>query len=210
MLVLLVVLLASAGLTAAAPPKVGDLALPFPPPAVGPVVSVGGRAGWVAIGATASQGQLVVRLTTPDTDLAIDPQDETSYTLAGNLAAPDAGRALVLWFRRCGIGCFVAPVTWGPGTSTVTLNAQSERFAGGKAALTISWPADSSPQLLRSVTGAMLAAPHVSGARAGHQRHQHRARQPGDVSHERTALPDHRPLRIRGGAHGRRPRSEAR
>ena len=160
--VLLVVLLASAGLTAAAPPNIGEVALPFPPPAVGPVVSVGGRAGWVGIGGTASPGQLVVRLTTPDTDSAIDPQDETSYTLAGNLTAPEAGRALVLRFRRCGTGCFVAPMEWGPGTSTLTLDAKSERFAGGKVALSVVWPADPSPRLLRAARRAMLAVPRVS------------------------------------------------
>lgn len=160
--VLLVVLVASAGLTAAAPPSVGDVALPFPPPAVGPVVSVGGRAGWVGIGATASQGQLVVRLTTPDMDSAADPQPEGAYSLAGNLAAPDAARAGVLKFRRCGTGCFVAPVDWQPGTSTVTLDAESGRFAGAKAALSFAWPADSSPQLLRTVRRTMLAVALVS------------------------------------------------
>lgn len=160
--VLLIVLLASAGLTTAAPPNVGDVELPFPPPAAGPVVSVGGRAGWVGIGATASQGQLVVRLTTPDMDSAIDPQDGTDYDLAANLTAPHAARADALRFRRCGTGCFVAPVEWGRGTSTVTLDVQSERFAGGEAALSIAWPAEPSPRLLSEVQRAMLAVPRVS------------------------------------------------
>lgn len=162
MSVLLVVLLTSAGLTAAAPPRIGEIALPFAPPAVGPVVSVGGRAGWVGVGATASQGQLVVRLTTPDMDSEIDPQGETSYALAGNLTAPDASRADLLHFRRCGTGCFVAPVQWNPGTSTVTLDPDSERFEGGKTALTIVWPVDPSPELLHSMRRAMLAVPRVS------------------------------------------------
>lgn len=161
MSVLLVVLLASAGLTAAAPPKIGEVALPFPPPAVGQAVAVGGRAGWVGIGATASEGQLVVRLTTPDMDSTTDPPDENAYTLAANIAPPGDGDAEVLRFRRCGVGCFVAPVEWAPGASTLTVDTGSERFAGGNAALTVAWPAASRPQLLRSVRKAMLAVPRL-------------------------------------------------
>ncbi|KRB73134.1 hypothetical protein ASE01_20395 [Nocardioides sp. Root190] len=159
--VLLVVLLASAGLTASAPPNLGEGALPFPPPAVGQVVAVGGRAGWVGIGATASQGQLVVRLTTPRMDSTTEAQSETSYRLSANLTLPGAGRSAVLRFRRCGVGCFVAPVEWAPGTNTLTLDTGSERFAGGKVALTLPWPADSHPRLLRSARNAMLAVPRV-------------------------------------------------
>lgn len=125
-------------------------------------MSVGGRTGWVGIGATASQGQLVVRLTTPDMHSGVDPRDASFYELAGNLAAPASDRAAVLRFRRCGTGCFVAPVEWQPGTNTVTLDADSDGFAGGKAAVNIPWPADPSPRLLLAVRRAMLAVPRLS------------------------------------------------
>jgi copper transport protein len=62
---LVVVLAISALLTTLAPPVRSDTPLPFAPPPVGPIVAVGGRAGWVGIGVTASAGQVVVRLTTP-------------------------------------------------------------------------------------------------------------------------------------------------
>ena len=151
--VLACVLVTSAALTALAPPAPKDLPLPFPPPAVGPVVAVGDRAGWIGIGATASQGQLVIRLSTPDTTGGLDPAAAEDYSLVGNLAASDATEHQ-LRFRRCGAACFVAAVDWAPGHSTITLEADAERFAGGSAAVVIPWLPAQRPELLQAAVKA--------------------------------------------------------
>lgn len=159
------VLAASAALTALAPPALSDAPLPFPPPPSGPVVALGARAGWIGIGATASQGQLVVRLVTPDLvtpdpDVGETDAQEEEFTLAGNLS-PATREPHPLHFRACGQGCFVAPVDWGPGHSTVTLNADGEHFDGGNAAILVPWPARPSPDLLRKAVAATGLEPKV-------------------------------------------------
>ncbi len=154
------VLAASAALTALAPPAAGDAPLPFPPPPSGPVVALGTRAGWIGIGATASQGQLVVRLVTPDFHASETETGDEDYTLAGNLSAA-TGRPHKLQFRACGKGCFVAQVAWSPGHSTVTLNADGERFNGGTTAVIVPWPARPAPDLLRKAVAATDHEPSV-------------------------------------------------
>lgn len=154
------VLVASAALTALAPPAAGDAPLPFPPPPSGPVVALGTRAGWIGIGATASQGQLVVRLVTPDVDAGEADAQEENFTLAGNLAST-TGQQHKLQFRACGQGCFVAPVGWRSGHNTVTLNAHSERFDGGTAAIVVPWPSRPAPDLLRKAVTATDVERHV-------------------------------------------------
>lgn len=160
-LLLAAILAISGVLTALAPPAANDLPLPFPPPAVGPVEGVGGRAGWIGIGASASSGQLLVRLTTPDTSNAVAPQDNEVYELAGNLTDVATQEPVTLEFRRCGTGCFVAPVAWTRGDHTVTLVASSQHFEGGTAALPVVWPARQRPASLQGVVRAMGGVPRL-------------------------------------------------
>lgn len=139
----------TAALTAAAPPRSRDAALAIPPPPLGPVVPVGARAGLLGISVAASSGQVVVQLTAPDADApgANAPGADTGYRLSLTLAEP-AGRARVLKVRGCGVGCFVAPVSWRTGTSHLTLHADSKEWRGGQAAVAVPWPARSNPQAL--------------------------------------------------------------
>ena len=150
---LIAVLAISGILTALAPPRQSDAGLPFPPPAIGPTVGVGGRAGYIGIGAIASQGQLVVRLATPDISAGITSEDGAAR-IAGNIAAPGNQSPARLRFRACGPGCFVAPVTWRDGLNTVSLNAYAAGWTGGKTALQIAWPARSAAGRLRAVVDA--------------------------------------------------------
>jgi copper transport protein len=154
----LVVVLAISGLlTALAPPVRSDIPLPFPPPPAGPVVAVGGRAGWVGIGVTASAGQVVVRLTTPQLTATEKPSD--LYELVGNLSHPEQTEPVKLRFRRCGTGCFVAPLEWPHGVSTVTLKVSADAWAGGTTALNISWPPTPAPAQLKSIVQTMRRVP---------------------------------------------------
>lgn len=122
---LVVVLGLSGLLTALAPPVRENGPLPFPPPPVGPVESLGGRAGWIGIGTTLSEGQLVVRLTTPDLNRSVLKGSDAHYELVGNVARPRGAPPRALAFRECGSGCFVAPAQWTRGSSTLTLKASS-------------------------------------------------------------------------------------
>ncbi len=152
---LVIVLGISSLLTALAPPVRTDLELPFPPPPVGPVVAVGNRAGFIGVGVTASAGQLLVRLTTPDTDGGVALRDEQTYDLAGNISSRDNERTARLEFRGCGQGCFVAPFDWRPGTTTVTLRAEASSFPGGTTAVNVAWPPEPAPDRLKQVVQAM-------------------------------------------------------
>lgn len=144
---LVVVLGLSGLLTALAPPVRADAPLPFPPPPNGPVVAVGSLAGSIGTGVTASAGQLVVRLSTPDVDPAQNAVDTQSHELVGNVSRPRA-KPMTLRFRACGPGCFVAPVDWTRGLATVTLRASAEGWTGGTTALTVAWPARAAPEIL--------------------------------------------------------------
>lgn len=148
------VMAVSAGLSVLAPPSGAAPSLPFPPPAVGPVSAAGGRAGWVSINASASEGQLVLRLATPESDGAA--RGSTTFHVQGNLRTNRHADATRLSFQECGFGCFVAPTQWARGRSTLTLRADaSGPFPGGDAALTINWPPTPRPSSLRRIVSAM-------------------------------------------------------
>lgn len=147
------VLAVAAALTVLAPPKTTNTDLPFAPPASGPAVALGARAGQIGVFAQASQGQLVIRLTAPGADTSgaatqsstapgaavISSAPPIAYTLAATLTTPAAAtRALAL--RGCGTGCFVAPATWADGSSVLTLTASATGWNGGRAAFAVPWP----------------------------------------------------------------------
>src|SRR6266568_687239 len=104
--------------TIAAPSLAGSGgALAFPPPASGPVVPLGGRAGEIGLYATASAGQIVLHLATPDENGAPAPRFTVSMTLAG-----PHGTAGTLPVRGCGQGCVVAPARWARGDAAGPLD----------------------------------------------------------------------------------------
>jgi copper transport protein len=132
------VLAAAAALTTFAAPSLATSggALPFPPPASGPVVPLGGLAGEVSIYAAASAGQLVLTLSAPEENGAAEPQFTAAVTLA-----TQGGAAKAVPVRGCGPGCFVAPATWARGDNLVTIRATATGgWAGGTASLDVPWP----------------------------------------------------------------------
>jgi copper transport protein len=158
-IVLLVGVLAlTATLTITAPPAEGSAALPVAPPASGPVVPVGTRAGTIGVGAQASAGQLVLRLTAPGADAA---GADAGYRAAANLAAP-TGATRRLGLRRCGIGCFVAAVSWQSGVNRVSLRVDSRDWPGGSASIEIPWPPRDGTATLRRVAGVLRRTPTLT------------------------------------------------
>ncbi|MFF8904803.1 copper resistance CopC/CopD family protein [Streptomyces olivaceoviridis] len=151
---LVAVLAVTAWLSVTRPPRDADAALPFAPPATGNAITVGGRADQIGIAATASSGQVVLRLTAPTTDLERD--DSRSYE--ASLRVADAtGRARTVALRGCGDGCFYAPVAWKNGANLLTVRAAAKDWGGGKETLRVTWPARPDTQLLTRVVKAMRA-----------------------------------------------------
>jgi copper transport protein len=131
--VLIVVLVASAVLISTPTPS-GSASASIAPPPRGPAVPLGALAGQVGISVTASDGLLVVRMSTPRRGDYYAPQPDQPFTLAasvGDTALTPSG---------CGNGCFYAQPVWRNGDNVLTLRAAASGWAGGDAALIVSWP----------------------------------------------------------------------
>ncbi len=125
-------------------------ALPFPPPASGPVVPLGGRAGEVGIYATASAGQIVLHLSAPEENGAPETRFTATLTLAGRRRTAGA-----LPVRGCGQGCFVAPAQWARGDNLLTIRVTASGWTGGTASLDVPWPPAPGEKLLRRAIAAI-------------------------------------------------------
>jgi copper transport protein len=174
--VLAVVLAASATLTALAPPKTGTGDLAVPPPASGPVESLGARTGQVGIDVQASDGLLVVYLTAPGADetgaanqgaaeagaaAVVDDGPPTRYRLAV-VAADPSGTIRKLVLRGCGSGCYAAAMSWAKGDSVLTLTAGADTWTGGRTTVAVSWPPTLGDTGLAKLTAALANTPHLT------------------------------------------------
>lgn len=142
----------AAVLTSLTPPAQAGAGAVMPPPPVGPAVPVGTLAGQVTAAATASSGQLVVRLTTPLDGPYDDPPVSPPYRLTARIG--DQQLRLV----GCGVGCFTAPVDWQSGITTVELDATAPPWAGGTATLDVPWPPRPGGDRLQRVLTAMRSS----------------------------------------------------
>lgn len=149
------VLAVSALLTALTPPVQADRPLPFPPPPRGPVVAVGDRAGFIGVGVTASEDQLLVRLALPDSSAGEKSAGDQKLDLTANVTSPGRATPRRVKFRRCGAGCFVAPYSWPQGPNTVTLRAEAAGWPGGTTAVNVAWPPKPVPGRLKAAVAAM-------------------------------------------------------
>jgi copper transport protein len=154
------VLAVSSALTVLAPPVSANIPLAFPPPDAGPAIALGTRTGYVGIGVSASQGQVVVKLSTPNTADS-EGRSQDAVDLTGNLAG-NGGTARSLQFRRCGLGCFAAPASWVRGENVVTLRVDDERWGGGRAAVQVAWPPRPEDQRLAAVVAQMRKVEHFT------------------------------------------------
>ncbi len=157
---LIVILAASATLTATPPPRTITTALPVAPAVAGPVVYLGNRTGQIGVTLAASAGQAVIRLFAPGTDEA-DVAASARYQLAAALESP-GNPVTALTLRGCGPGCYVAVARWRAGTNQLTLRANSRGWAGGTVTLSVPWPPHPDPAALTRLvdvlrhTGAMM------------------------------------------------------
>jgi copper transport protein len=155
--VVLVGVLALSATLVSAPPARGAPAVP-PPAPVGVVVPFGDLAGQVGVSAAASEGQLVVRLSTPRRGDYYGPEERADYQLSGSLADGPGGQQVDLEFRDCGEGCFVAPAPWRDGDNLLGLRVAAAGWAGGAVAARVAWPPQPAGDLLPAVVAGMRAA----------------------------------------------------
>ncbi|UOT07965.1 MULTISPECIES: CopD family protein [Rhodococcus] len=136
-IVLIAVLAVSATLVSTTP--AGTSPQPGPPAPTGPVLPLGALAGQIGLSVAASDGQLVVRLSTPRRGDYYAPEPGQDFSLTGRIdAAGTDGAPLDL--RGCGPGCFVAPASWQGGDNVLTLGAAAQGWQGGTVSLLAPWP----------------------------------------------------------------------
>jgi copper transport protein len=132
-----------------------------PPPPAGVVLPLATLAGQVGVAVAASDGQLVVRLSTPRRGDYYTPGEAPSYRLAASMLTPGGGPREVR-LSGCGEGCFVAPVTWGSGENLLTLRVQASGWTGGTVGLVVAWPVTAAPELLARAVEAMKSAGEIT------------------------------------------------
>jgi hypothetical protein len=98
--------------------------VPAPSPPHGLVVPLGTLTGQIGVSASASQRQLVVRLSTPRRGDYYAPQPPPDRTLSGQTLTNRSGTAAPQ-FRGCGPGCFVSTVSWCDGDNVLTLHVDA-------------------------------------------------------------------------------------
>ncbi|MDQ2789053.1 MAG: copper resistance protein CopC [Actinomycetota bacterium] len=166
--ILVAVLAVTAVLVSVAPARPASTELAAPPAVTGLVVPAGTLAGQLTVIATASTGQLVVRMTTPGRDdLGSDngPSDPSTnnnptYRVSGSVT-PDGQDPRTLTLRGCGAGCFSTPVAWRAGLNHLRLTIAAAPWHGGVADLDIPWPPHTDSHLLPNTLTAMRTVAHL-------------------------------------------------
>lgn len=154
-IVVIAVLGVSAALVSTTP--AGTAPQPGPPPPAGPVLPLGALAGQVGVSVAASDGQLVVRLSTPRRGDYYAPEPDQDFSLTGRIDTAGTDGA-TLSLRGCGPGCFVAPATWRGGDNVLTLGAAARGWQGGTVSLLVPWPTGpGSDDLARAVAATRAA-----------------------------------------------------
>ncbi len=142
-------------------PPAGGGPPPTAPPPAGVVLPLGTLAGQVGVAVAASDGQLVVRLSTPRRGDYYAPAAAQPYRLSTSLV-PAGGTAREVRLRGCGEGCFTAPVAWGTGDNLLTLRVEAPGWRGGTVSLVLPWPVQPAGQRLARVAAAMTAIGRIT------------------------------------------------
>lgn len=130
---LIIVLIASAVLVSTPTPSGSAAAAPPPQPS-GPVLALGTLVGQIGLSATASDGLLVLRLSTPQVGDYYADQPQQTYGVT--LSVGDR----VLQASTCGSSCYYAHPDWRTGDNVLTVRAEAAGWAGGTTGLIVSWP----------------------------------------------------------------------
>ena len=155
--VLVAVLAVAATLVSTPLPGSAELVGATPPAAAGVVVPFGALAGQVGVSMVASEGRLVVRLSTPRRGDYYEPAEPQDYQMSGRLR-PHGRAPETLRFRPCGADCFVTAVRWGSGDNAVTLQVRAPGWRGGTVGVLVPWPVQPGAELLARTVETMRQA----------------------------------------------------
>lgn len=180
---LVAVLAATSVLVSTPTPGTADAAPPPPAPR-GVAVPAGGLAGQVGVNVVASEGQIVVRLSTPRPGDVYAERETPDFELSGHVEPADGSRTAVR-FRSCGGGCFVAPLNWRDGANVLSLRAGASGWRGGTFAAMIPWPAKPADGLVKRTVRVMRGLEEFTVYEAG-------------TSDTAIGLPEPQPLAVDG------------
>jgi copper transport protein len=141
------VLVVTAGLTSATPPRLVSQTALLPAP-TGAVVRVADRVDQVTVSLVASEGRVEAHAYAPGAQEAVE------YDLELVVARPQGGRD-ELDLQACGSGCWTAPVTWEEGLNVVSAEVRATGWDGGEAQIDVPWPPQPANDLLRTVQTVM-------------------------------------------------------
>lgn len=154
---LLAAVTAAVVLASAAPPRslaLGDLV--GPPPLEGPVVRLGGMAGFLAVHLAAAPDRLQVRVLEPGGAPAADAR----IRIRG--FRPN-GSGLEVSPRLCGPGCATVALRWEEGTTALAVTTSSGRWGPGAVRFQVPWPPQpEDADLFERVVATMRAQPRVA------------------------------------------------
>ena len=149
------VVLVTAGLTSATPPRLVSQTALLPAP-TGAVVRVAERMNQVAVALVASEGRVEARAYAPG------PQESIDYDLRLSVVAPGGPGSRPVDLQPCGPACWSAEVEWGKGTNVVAAEVTATGWAGGRGQIEVRWPPEPANELLRSVQTTMGAQSQIS------------------------------------------------
>lgn len=151
---LVAVVVVTAGLTSATPPRLVSQTSLLPAP-TGAVLRVAERINQVSVALVASDGRLEARAYAPG------PEGSVGYDLDLAVHAPRRA-AERLDLASCGAGCWTASVDWADGVSVVDVDVSATGWTGGQAQITVPWPPQPANDLLRRVQTVMGAQSQIT------------------------------------------------
>lgn len=148
------VVLVTAGLTSATPPRLVSQTALLPAP-TGAVVRVAERMNQVTVALVASEGRLEARAYAPG------PQASMEYDLRLSVDTLEGGESEALDLQPCGPRCWAADVNWGAGTNVVDAEVTATGWEGGRSPIEVRWPPQPANDLLRTVQTTMGAQSQI-------------------------------------------------
>jgi copper transport protein len=146
---LALVVVVTAGLTSATPPRLVSQTALLPVP-TGAVLRVAERVNHVTVALVASDGRLEARAYVPG------PQEEVDYDLDLAVEASD-GQVTSPDLQPCGVACWSADVDWSKGVNVVRADVTATGWDGGTPQVEVRWPPQPANDLLRTVQTVMGA-----------------------------------------------------
>jgi copper transport protein len=151
---LALVVVVTAGLTSATPPRLVSQTALLPAP-TGAVLRVAERVNQVTVALVASDGRLEAQAYAPAAQERVDYDLELEVETADNgVISPD--------LQSCGDACWSAEVDWATGVNVVRADVAATGWDGGSTRIEVRWPPQPANDLLRTVQTVMGAQAEIA------------------------------------------------